>query len=1154
MGSDKTYKTFLDKLRAFRFRELVLVTSVNAVKFIIAAGSILVILSFIESLIWFSSSYRLILSLIIVFSCISLLVVFGHRPLRAWSGKDRNYSFESLSFRIGETFPEIRDRLLNAIQVFKQMQDNREQYSSALAVETMNRAGDKFVKYDFNKSVDLGILKKQLKLFLTLVIVSLLLSVLSSGNIAPAFVRLLNPSTVYPVPSSFTISVTPGDSEILRNDPFEISVRTDGKKPLGLYIFTKKDGEEYEENELAEQDDGTYNFRMEKARDSFTYFIRGREKAGLLLTRNIDSDNYYVNVIHRPLVRKIKIHLDYPEYSGLGSRYLEDNIGDIAALKGTLVSTEIAFNKNISEGRLRFSDNSEIPLQISDISGKAAFTISSDEKYFIDLTDENGITNSDPIEYRITCVNDDYPYIQNIVPGENSDLTEDKRQFLGFRVGDDFGVKNLRIGYTIVDRGEAEEVLTPENLEKLNSDYSRFEFLNFNVDKNNGVVQDIYHLWDLKNVSLFPEDQILYFGEVADNDGISGPKRSRTGFYIIRYPSLEELFSEAAQVQEQQEEEVSEILRESRELAERLKDLSHDFETASELEWEKQKAAEEAAKKQQELKQRLDKIGDKIEELVEKFEANDLLSAETLDKYKELQDLMKDINSTDLNSVMERLQRSMEENTNLNQSRQDVNELKNLQEDFMEKLDRTLNIMKRLQVEQMIDEVVIKAENIRESQQNINSALDTLDNMDPERNQDSKDRLSRQEDDLAGSMDNLKDTIDRLQEKMIDQPDVPSEDINNTRELIENKQIAGKMRELSSELPSQNTERSSEKGKEIENDLSEVEQNLKNADREISQDQKDQIVSDIRNSVYDMLELSKDQENIKQQTRNLTVNSDKFTDVAANQHDLLSGLERTVGKLVKLSEITFFLTPELGGHLTGASTSMGDAIFLLEQRNSNATRLKQQLAMSSINESIMELRKSLDQAKQSGTGMGFEEFMKKMEQLSQQQSQINQETMSMPQQGGLSPQQQAALERLIREQQMLQRSLDQLKQDMQGSGSMKDRLGELTNEMKDVIDDMKESNISDQTTELQEKILSRMLDAQKSIHRRDFSNKRMAEAANEYNPLDPGKLPDNLGEYKNFLEEELLKALKEGYNRDFEDLIKKYFENLNKKMKKKDKD
>ena len=80
-----------------------------------------------------------------------------------------------------------------------------------------------------------------------------------------------------------------------------------------------------------------------------------------------------------------------------------------------------------------------------------------------------------------------------------------------------------------------------------------------------------------------------------------------------------------------------------------------------------------------------------------------------------------------------------------------------------------------------------------------------------------------------------------------------------------------------------------------------------------------------------------------------------------------------------------------------------------------------------------------------------------------------------------------------------------------------------------------------------------MLDTQRSVHRRDFSKKRLAEAAKFYESTDPGVLPENLGEGIRPLEENLMKALHEGFSRDFEELIRKYFESLNRKQVKSEK-
>ena len=70
------------------------------------------------------------------------------------------------------------------------------------------------------------------------------------------------------------------------------------------------------------------------------------------------------------------------------------------------------------------------------------------------------------------------------------------------------------------------------------------------------------------------------------------------------------------------------------------------------------------------------------------------------------------------------------------------------------------------------------------------------------------------------------------------------------------------------------------------------------------------------------------------------------------------------------------------------------------------------------------------------------------------------------------------------------------------------------------------------------------MDAQKSVQRRDYSRKRKAETGKNYIAKNPGQLPLNMGERDYQLRQDLLKALKQGYTKDYQELIKKYFEAL----------
>jgi hypothetical protein len=108
------------------------------------------------------------------------------------------------------------------------------------------------------------------------------------------------------------------------------------------------------------------------------------------------------------------------------------------------------------------------------------------------------------------------------------------------------------------------------------------------------------------------------------------------------------------------------------------------------------------------------------------------------------------------------------------------------------------------------------------------------------------------------------------------------------------------------------------------------------------------------------------------------------------------------------------------------------------------------------------------------------------------------------------------------------------------------RLDEISRMAEDVVKDLENRSIKRRTINLQRKILSRLLDAQKSLKERDFSEKRKSRAGVDVIREGPAKLPEDLGERTSRLNSELLKALKEGYAKEYEVLIRNYFEALRK--------
>ncbi|MFC1729329.1 DUF4175 family protein [candidate division KSB1 bacterium] len=1158
MPAEKHYTSFLRKINRLRSKEITVLSLTHLLRFLTICGGVLFITLLLESIFWLPAGRRILLSIITGAASLVLLAVYISAPFKAWTGRDRRYGLESLCLNIGKTYPEIRDRLLNSLQLYRELSHNSRLYSPALIEETMNRSGASFSGYDFERSIDYLRLKRHFSGFAVFLIALTGFLFLFPGALGSAFSRVIHPAAYYPPPASFSMDILPGDTEIIRNEPFHLTVSVTGETPESMSVFIKReDTPNFEEYPLERNGELQYTYTREKVKESFNYFIQGREHNGLLFGNSVESDIYHVQVIHRPMVRKLKLHLDYPAYSQLGSRYLEDNIGDITALKGTGVRIELTLNKTAADAEIRFDSGEAIPCNVSGSTAQAVFRIMSSSRYSIHLTDGEGITNDEPIEYRISSIPDADPYIQIVVPGKDTDLTEDKQLPLGMKLSDDFGLSGLRLGYRLIDRDEIEAVLAPENKDKLLSNPSSFTYIDLPLDNKQGVMQDLLLIWDMKNIQIFPEDQVMYFAELFDNDRISGPKMTRSGVYMVRLPSIEELFEQAAEIQEEQEERLTDILEEGKDLQQDLKEIAQDLMQATELDWEEKQKTEEAVRKQEELRRQMEDIKKEIDQLVEKFETNDLLSADVLDKYKELQELLQELSTQEMQEVMQKLQEALENMQDLQQNRRSLEDFRAMQEDYLSRVERTVNILKRLQIEQMVDELVTKSENITETQEMINAQTDSLISQTSEQTQETQEeagrnqregseKLSRQEEDLAQRYDNLKETLEKTLEKMTQQPDISSEKLEELSEKMEYDELSEEMMKMSGELFRQALRQSLNRGEAIARELENIEENLKEAQEELTESQKQEILAEMMNAAESLNRLSKNQEDIRTKSSNLTPNSNQYTEIADEQNNLMSGLNRTIGRLVRLSEKTFFLTPELGGKLGETANSMQTAINNLEARDKNGTQAQQQNSMKTLNEATLMLREAMNNAQQSGSGTGFSEFMQRMEQLSGQQQGVNQGTLDALQGDSRSMEQQSMMERLARQQEMIRRSLEELRQEMQGKGSVEDRLGQMGGDMQEVEKQMHDQNVTDRTLELQRRILSRMLDAQRSVHRRDFSQKRYSETALFYEPVDPGALPENLGESGLILKESLIRALKEGYSKDFEDLIRKYFENLNK--------
>ena len=74
-----------------------------------------------------------------------------------------------------------------------------------------------------------------------------------------------------------------------------------------------------------------------------------------------------------------------------------------------------------------------------------------------------------------------------------------------------------------------------------------------------------------------------------------------------------------------------------------------------------------------------------------------------------------------------------------------------------------------------------------------------------------------------------------------------------------------------------------------------------------------------------------------------------------------------------------------------------------------------------------------------------------------------------------------------------------------------------------------------------------MLNNQKSLAQKDFSNDRKSQSGEQFEFTGSEILPDNLGQKSLFLINAMESAMNEGHSNEFNQLIRNYFLNLQKK-------
>ncbi|MBC7186217.1 MAG: DUF4175 family protein [Calditrichaeota bacterium] len=1016
-----------------------------------------------------------------------------------------------LAYDVGGHYPHIGERLGNALQVYARREDNPERYSSELIEESLRQVAAKLEGEDFRRLVDWRVAHRALSRCAIVAAMSLLLFGLFHQALGGALMRLAHPRTRYVVGPSMVLAVSPGDAEVVRGQDLRITVQASGRKVEAASIAYRGEGSVAVTTKPMERQGPTSFFYEFKAlRDTLFYRIAA---AG---TR---SPEYRIAVIELPLVRTLRVAVKPPSYTGLPTQFLDENVGDVFALKGSTVTVWASTNKPVAKAALRLKGGAELPMRIAGLALEGEFKVSEETTYHVSLADFAGRTNQNPIVYRVSVLADREPFVRVPVPGMDVDIGEDMTLPLLVEAQDDFGISHLSLVYRLVRGSEGLEVGRGAIPLPLGKAADRVQ---------------VEYAWDLSSLQLIPEDVVVYQAEAWDNDVVSGPKVARSQEYRVRFPSIYEIYQEVAQTQEQASDILESVYEQSKELRERLDRLAQQLKRNADLDWGERKQVEEGLDAQRRMQEELQELSKRLDEMIERLERNDLVSLETLKKYQELQKLFEEVATPEMRRAMEELQRALRD-IDPNKLRQAVEKFSLTQEDFLKSIERTIALLKRLQIEQKLDEAVRRAMEAAQRQEEIAQNAG--------RKADAN-QLAEKQRRLAEEAEALTKHLHDLSAAMAEFPDMPGSEVERAAAMMDSAGVAAEMKQLSAMLRQQNMSGAKAGGQRAAGLLQQVAQTLQQAQKSLAENQKREVLKALQKSSHDLVQLSQRQEELLDSAEQARTDSPRIPELAEAQNDLRTALERVASQLYSLAKRTFYVSPQMGAALGQAQESMAQAVAALEQRNVGSSVNSQAKAMAALNQGVRELLRTMDEVSSASSALGFDTFLQRLQNMAGAQEGINQQTLELGLGGQYTLEQQAAMARLAAQQEALRKSLEELQREMGGRSEILGRLDQVAKDMEEVAKDLASQRLDQRTLDRQKRILSRLLDSQRSVRERDFSRKRQAQAGKNVVRPSPGPLPQDLGAAQSSLAEDLLRAQKEGYTPDYLELIRLYFEAL----------
>jgi hypothetical protein len=1062
--------------------------------------------------------------LLFISGLISLFIFWKLAFSRLFGG-----SVETTAIKLEKKFPELKGRLIAALQFSAMKEGDRAGYSNDLMLATLLQAEDKASDLNFGEIISAYPVWRNLRNLGISLAAALLMLFIFPGLFSYSYEVYSRPTELVAPPLGYKLTPYPGDATAIKYRDIDLGAIIYGDKyPDKAFVYYRFSEGNWQKTEIDLKgimhhpagpagDSSLVTTTIKQARRSLEYYVR----AG-----RITTPTSHIDVVDRPRVNGIKLSLFYPEYTGLPPSVIDENDGNISAVVGTRANVKIETNLPVATAEMVFDDSSRSRFEPNGLTAEQSLKIERDRRYIIRLVDRQGEINPDPIEYHITAIPDEYPAIDVVRPGVDINLSDDMVVPILLRISDDYGFSSMILKYNLIRAGEKGE----EKVAVLHfSDRIKTEGeINFN--------------WDVEPLHLEPSDLIQYNFELADNDRIGGPKVTVSRQYIARLPSLEEIISQTEQEQTENIDKAEEYLKAQKELSERLQNIARKMEqersgTDQKLAWQHQQELKEIAANEEKVSEQIKEAAKKMNEFIDKMEQNKAASRELLEKLAEIQKLFEEVATPEMKAARLKLMEALKE-MDPQKLEEALKEFQLSQEELMERLDRTIALLKKMKIEQKINVLTELAKDLVNNQEKMNTNTS-------ESKAEQLPSLAPNEKKVKGQLDNLKKQVGDLRQMLKETPYNKAEEADKFCRAVENNEAGQNMDNMTEALSDKEKEKSLDEGKTALSKLKSMLETMEKGQASMCKGSDDEMARKMRETIDDVNYLSDRQKTLIDRAGSITGESEVLRDMAAQQQIIKESVTGLSRKIMEMGKESPFIAAELNNIIRTTLGNLELAIDKFSDRRGIEAQSYQREALYDLNRAAVRMMDALEQQSQCNKGGSCSKPSQKLNSLCDKQNMLNQETQSLcrnPKNMGAGNAE--ALKRLAGEQDGIRKSLAQLQQEFGNSKEVLGRLDAITDDMEKVVDQLGTGQVGEETLERQLKVYSRMLDATKTLQRKDFTDQRKAETGKDIFRNSPPALSGNQLQGGLDAEDRLRQFLNESYPAEYEQHIKAYFKAL----------